>query len=200
MSWHRRLVQCTLAVGALMSSCSSGPSTEGGCPGATYPDWQTSPYVLPIAVGQSVKIDLSNCSGSYHSLGEPDAYAIDFKMAIGTRVVAARGGTVVYVQESGNDGGFPNNLVAVNHGDGTYGQYMHLTRDGAEVTVGTRVEPGDLIGYSGNTGLAGYPHLHFVVTIGGFGYPYESIPVTFRNTSPNPFSLISGETYRARAY
>ena len=145
MSWHRRLVQCTLAVGALMSSCSSGPSTEGGCPGATYPDWQTSPYVLPIAVGQSVKIDLSNCSGSYHSLGEPDAYAIDFKMAIGTRVVAARGGTVVYVQESGNDGGFPNNLVAVNHGDGTYGQYMHLTRDGAEVTVGTRVEPGDLI-------------------------------------------------------
>jgi len=156
--------------------------------------------VLPIPVGQSVKIDLSNCSGSFHSFGEPDAFAIDFNLAIGSRVTAARGGLVAYVEESGNDRGFPNNLVVVNHRDGTYGQYMHLTRDGAAVTVGTEVSPGDLIGYSGSTGLAGYPHLHFVVTTGGFSYPYESVPVTFRNTAPNPNSLISGERYTATSY
>jgi hypothetical protein len=200
MPRYRYALPVLLAAGTLALTCDSEPATEGGCPGAAYPDWQTSAYVLPIAVGQSVTIDLSTCSGSFHSLGEPDAFAIDFRMAIGTRVLAARGGVVAYVQESGTDGEFPNNLVVVNHGDDSYGQYMHLTRNGAAVSVGQRVEQGDLVGFSGSTGLAGYPHLHFVVTTGGFGYPYASAPVTFRNTSPNPHSLVSGETYQARAY
>ncbi len=210
MSLRSLVTPAALALVWLGSGCSAGPHTgtdpgpdplvEGGCPGATYPSWGSSPYVLPIAVGESVRIDLSNCSGSYHSLGEPDAFAIDFHLPIGSRVLASRGGTVVYVEESGYDGGFPNNLVVVSHGDGSYAQYLHLTHNGAAVSVGSRVVPGTLIGLSGSTGLAGYPHLHLVVTTGGYRYPYQSIPITFRNTSPNPKSLISGETYTARSY
>ena len=115
-------------------------------------------------------------------------------------MTASRGGTVVHVEESGQDGGFPNNLVVVEHDDDTFAQYMHLTQNGADVEVGDRVQRGDPIGRSGNTGLAGYPHLHFIVTTGGWEYPYSPVPVTFSNASPLATVLREGETYRADAY
>lgn len=78
-------------------------------------------------------------------------------MRIGTLITAPRVSTVVHVEQSGEDYGFPNNLVVVDHDDGTFAHYMHLTRDGALVTEGARVLRGDSIGWSGATGLAGYP-------------------------------------------
>jgi murein DD-endopeptidase MepM/ murein hydrolase activator NlpD len=124
-------------------------------------------------------------------------FAIDFNMPIGSVIHAARAGRVVAVQESGRDGGFPNNFVIVGHPDNTFGVYAHLTYNGAAVTVGQQLAQGALIGYSGNTGLAGYPHLHFVVTEGDWSYPYTSMPVNFSNTLPNPKSLESGVRYQA---
>ncbi|KAA3610683.1 MAG: M23 family peptidase [Calditrichaeota bacterium] len=176
------------------------PRPTGGCPDVTYPDWKTSPYILPYPVGKSYQIDLSNCDGSYHSEGLPDAFAIDFRMDIGTLITASRAGEVIYVEESGFDGGHPNNLVVVDHGDSTFAEYMHLTHNGAIAEVGDVVKPGDKIGYSGSTGLAGYPHLHFVVARGTWQWPYQSTPVTFRNTQPNVGSLVSGFTYKALSY
>lgn len=172
-----------------------------GCPDTEYDEWSNSPYVLPYPVGISYPVDLSHCSGSYHSAGQPDQFAIDFRMPIGELVTAARPGKVVHIEESGVDGDFPNNLVIVKHADGTFGQYMHLTHNGALVEVGDSVTVGDDIGRSGATGLAGYPHLHFVVTkAGNYQYPYESIPTTFRNTEANERSLLSGHTYKAEPY
>ena len=173
---------------------------EIGCPSGIYPDWQTSKYVLPYPIGASYRVNLSHCTSSYHAEGEPDEYAIDFAMGIGTLITAARGGTVVHVVESGLDGSFPNNIVVVRHANNSYGQYMHLTIDGAIVEVGDTVKQGDEIGYSGATGLAGYPHLHFIVTQGGWEYPYNGIPYNFKNTAPNPRSLESNMTYKADPY
>jgi murein DD-endopeptidase MepM/ murein hydrolase activator NlpD len=166
----------------------------------TYPDWATSPYVLPYPVGITHQVDLSNCSASYHSRGQPDEMATDFDMDIGTAITASRAGTVVHVEERGVDYDFPNNRVVVDHGDGTFAQYMHLTLDGAEVEVDDVVEPGDTIGWSGATGLAGYPHLHFVVTANDWSWPYVSAPVTFSNTDPNPRGLRSFQPYTALPY
>ena len=118
-------------------------------------------------------------------------------MNIGTEIRAARGGTVVYVEESGTGGGFPNNLVVVKHSDGTHAAYMHLTQDGAAVSVGFGVGQGALIGFSGNTGLAGYPHLHFVVVGENINYPYNSLPYNFRNTIDNPRGPVAGFVYEA---
>ncbi|GER59132.1 M23 family metallopeptidase [Patiriisocius marinus] len=174
-------------------------NSSNGCAG-DYPEWLTSPYVLPYPVGKTYQVALSHCSGSYHSPGQPDQYAIDFRMNIGTLITAAREGTVVYVQESGTDYMFPNNIVVVKHGDGTYAQYMHLTKNGALVTPDSFVAKGDSIGYSGATGLAGYPHLHFVVTQDSWPYPYTSIPYNFKNTASNPRSLNSGRSYTAEPY
>jgi murein DD-endopeptidase MepM/ murein hydrolase activator NlpD len=192
----------------LFQFCSTQPDEENkregpmatGCPDAKYPNWETSPYVLPYPVGKSYKIDLSNCSGSYHSEGYPDEFAIDFDMEIGTLITASRAGFVVYVEESGIDDYHPNNLVVIDHGDKTFAEYMHLTKNGALVEVGDYVKQGDQIGLSGATGLAGYPHLHFVVAQKSWKWPYESIPVTFSNTLSNENSLASGTTYPAFEY
>ena len=169
---------------------------EIGCP-IDYPDWENSPYVLPFAVGETYRVELGNCSSSYHSSRYPDKFAYDFVMDIGTPILASRAGTVLYVEESGKDFRHPNNLVVIDHGDDTFAEYMHLTENGAEVEVGDEVQAGDLIGYSGATGLAGYPHLHFIVVKDDPRWPYEAIPVTFRNTTPNPRGLSSYTDYEA---
>lgn len=177
------------------------PNIESGrCTGSTYGDWKTSKFVLPYPVGETYSVDLSHCSGSYHSKGQPDQYAIDFSMEIGTTITASREGKVVHIEESGNDFNHPNNLVVVQHGDNTYAQYMHLTRDGARVKIGEQVTKGQAIGLSGATGLAGYPHLHFVVTSGSWKYPYSSIPKNFSNTTTNENSLQMGHSYQALPY
>lgn len=170
------------------------------CPDVEFPNWESSNYVLPYSVGSSFNIGLSSCTSSYHGVGQPDQFAIDFNMQVGSTIVASRSGTVLYVEESGNDYSFPNNKIVIGHNDGTFDQYMHLTKNGAFVTLGENIEQGTPIGLSGATGLAGYPHLHFVVTIGLWEYPYESTPITFKNTVANPNGLVSGETYTALTY
>lgn len=169
------------------------------CQNAEYEDWMLSEYVLPFPVGESYRVDLSQCTGSYHGPGQPDQFAVDFAMSIGSEITASRAGTVVHIEQSGQDFGFPNNVIVVFSGD-TYDQYMHLTQDGATVTVGQSVSQGQLIGYSGATGLAGYPHLHFVVTRGGWEYPYISVPHNYKNTTANERGPESGAIYTALPY
>ena len=172
------------------------------CAEAEYPEWSNSPYVLPYPVGDRYSIGLSNCSGSYHGSGEPDQFAVDFDMPFNSLITNSRAGRVVFVEESGMDGNSDliNNLVVVRHDDNTYTQYMHLTFNGALVEVGDIVQQGDSIGLSGATGLAGYPHLHMVVTGGGWRFPYTSRPFNFKNTTPNPNNLETGKFYRAEPY
>ena len=202
------LIGCILILGCakeeawkqdLIGTAQIGGSSEGytNCLDADYGAWEDSPYKLPYPVGSGYVIGLGPCGGSYHSAGQPDMFAIDFNMPIGSVILAARSGRVVAVQESGQDGGFPNNFVVVGHPDGTFAAYAHLTYNGAAVTVGQQVAQGALLGYSGNTGLAGYPHLHLVVIDGDWNYPYTSMPVNFSNTLPNPKSLESGVRYEA---
>lgn len=178
----------------------AGQNSTISCPGAVYPPWRSSSYVLPYPVGETYQVHLSHCSGSYHSDGRPDKFAVDFAMDIGTLITASRDGVVVHIEERGFDGEFPNNLVVVKHNDNTFAQYMHLTRDGAIPEVGAMVVQGDSIGFSGATGLAGYPHLHFVVTQDDWEYPYSSIPHNFKNTSANPRGPEERHSYTAEPY
>ena len=184
----------------MSNDSSENDSGSLGCPSSIFPDWTTSDFVLPYPVGETYSTGLSVCSSSYHSAGLPDQFAVVFNMPIGSEITASISGKVVHVIENGLDYDFPNNLVVVKSGD-IYVQYMHLSTDGAEVEVGDIITKGDLIGYSGATGLAGYPHLHFVVTSSnGWEYPYQSLPVTFSNTRPNSNSLDSYTPYEANPY
>lgn len=70
-------------------------------------------------------------------------------------VPAANRGKVVFSDFVGIYG----NLVCIDHGFGLMSIYGHLNEMTAK--VGDLVEKGDIIGYTGTTGMAGGDHLHF---------------------------------------
>lgn len=125
-------------------------------------------------------------SGAYSGRGHN---GIDFRASPGTPVYAALTGEVVEV----NHGVAPNcqygKWILIKHGNGLTTLYAHLSE--IEVSKGQRVSTKELIGFSGNTGYATGPHLHFTV--------YASNAVSFKqykcNSGPTvyvPISAYSG--------
>ena len=143
-------------------------------------------YLFPYAEGSSYR--LIQTYGSSLSHTGLEHYALDFYMDIGTPVHAARGGVVARVEESNDKGcwekdcGAFANFVVVLHDDGTTGEYYHLQKDGALVDVGQRVEAGQKIALSGNTGHTTMPHLHFAVYKAASWGATQSVPVRFLST------------------
>ncbi|MFB8031076.1 peptidoglycan DD-metalloendopeptidase family protein [Streptomyces sp. NPDC056465] len=84
----------------------------------------------------------------------------DFQAASGTSVRSIGQGTVVSAGWSGSYG----NEVVIQHSDGMYSQYAHLSS--LEVSAGQTVTGGQQIGLSGSTGNSTGPHLHFEVRTG----------------------------------
>jgi len=77
-------------------------------------------------------------------------------------VRAVARGRVDYVSE---DFGTYGQIVVLNHGDGYYTLYGHLSSIG--VAVGAEVAPGQTLGHSGDTGSLKGAVLHFEVRKGG---------------------------------
>ena len=80
--------------------------------------------------------------------------------ALGSPVIAAKGGTVEMVQRSNSGYG---NMVLINHGDGYKTRYAHMVAGSITVNPGDHVEAGQSIGKVGSTGNSSGPHLHFEV-------------------------------------
>ncbi|MFN1833618.1 M23 family metallopeptidase [Balneola sp. MJW-20] len=157
-------------------------------------------YRLPYAINTTERVGQAY-GGSFSHTG-PNYYSIDFNMEEGSRVVAARSGLVVEVQEEFNEGGADRsyiqkaNYITIMHDDGTFADYSHLRKNGAVVREGQQVRLGQHIGYSGATGFATGPHLHFVVKKASRGGGYESIPVKFK-TKEGIITLQDRESYTA---
>ncbi|HZJ72991.1 MAG TPA: peptidoglycan DD-metalloendopeptidase family protein, partial [Planctomycetota bacterium] len=94
---------------------------------------------------------------------------IDIAAPIGTAVHAVAKGRVDYVSEDFESYG---QMVILNHGDGYYTLYAHLSE--ISVSVGQEVAPGQGIGRSGDTGSLKGPVLHFEVRKGGASVNPES--------------------------
>lgn len=82
---------------------------------------------------------------------------MDISVPEGTPVMAAEGGTVTMASRNGGYG----LMIKIDHGNGIYTEYAHLSDFNVE--VGEYVNAGDVIGWSGNTGVSTGPHLHFMV-------------------------------------
>ncbi len=76
-------------------------------------------------------------------------------------VIAENTGRVVFADNLGIYG----NAVILDHGLGLFSLYGHLSS--ISVAVGQRVERGDSIGRTGETGLAAGDHLHFSIMVDG---------------------------------
>jgi len=83
--------------------------------------------------------------------------AIDYAAPFGTPVVAIGRGQVEF---AGWRSGY-GNVVDIRHSENYLSRYAHFSRLAADLRVGQWVEPGDVIGYVGQTGHATGPHLHF---------------------------------------
>lgn len=86
---------------------------------------------------------------------------VDFGVPIGTPVMAAGSGTVVFAGWANGYGRF----VKINHGNGYSTGYGHLSRFAAGIHVGAKVRQAQTIAYSGNTGMSTGPHLHYEIAI-----------------------------------
>jgi murein DD-endopeptidase MepM/ murein hydrolase activator NlpD len=59
------------------------------------------------------------------------------------------------------------NLVVVSHSNGYSTAYGHLSRFASGVKKGARVRQGQIVAYSGSTGISTGPHLHYEVRMNG---------------------------------
>jgi len=84
---------------------------------------------------------------------------IDIRAPIGTPVFATADGVVEFSRSEYN-GGY-GNLIKVDHSFGFKTFYAHLSKLVAK--KGDFVKKGQIIAYSGNTGLSSGPHLHYEV-------------------------------------
>ena len=89
-------------------------------------------------------------------------YGVDYGAPVGTPVQVTAGGTVTF---AGWDRG-GGKVVKVQHSDGYMTAYLHLSRFGSGIRPGARVRQGDIIAFTGATGLASGPHLDYRVKKG----------------------------------
>lgn len=138
-------------------------------------------YSLPYEKGKTHRV----VQGYYSAYTHRNRVALDFKMKKGTKICAARGGVVVRMNESGSRGGLNSkyrqdaNYIVIQHEDGTRAGYWHLQKDGVLVNIGDKVNQGQVIGLSGNTGYTAFPHLHFVVWGNDKNGQWQTIPTRF---------------------
>ncbi len=86
---------------------------------------------------------------------------VDFGVPIGTPVMAAGSGLITYMGWENGYGKF----VLINHGNGYSTAYGHLSRFAPGLHKGSRVRQAQVFAYSGMTGMATGPHLHYEIRV-----------------------------------
>ncbi len=95
------------------------------------------------------------------SVGSSNHQGIDICGSRGSHIVAAASGEVIF---AGWQRGY-GNLLQVKHDNGSVTYYAH--NSGFNVSLGQRVEQGDVIAFMGNTGVSSGVHCHFEIRIDG---------------------------------
>lgn len=116
---------------------------------------------LPIAGVYTITFAFGEAPAWYTAVFGYPHNGIDFGVPIGTPVLAADAGTIIYADDVPDQDGCGINI---QHLWGM-SQYWHLSK--VIAGMGTVVRKGDLIGLSGMTGYATGPHLHFGIKITG---------------------------------
>ncbi len=157
------------------STTTPSPSTTYDLQPTTYPSPFTTndlqPTTLPIISPFSISLQ-HPFAGSYptsYGFGQrsPNSYislmqslfgvdahdGLDFAMPIGTEILSASAGTIISAGP-----GLYGTTIQIEHSWGV-SYYGHLSD--TSVQAGDKVKVGQIIGYSGNSGVTTGPHLHF---------------------------------------
>lgn len=140
-----------------------GVATQPQMVSATTPSRSTaniSGYPLPNTanLGLSYGWQIHPTTGDvfFHS-------GVDLLAPVGSSVQAIASGIVVFAKEQGSYG----KLVIINHADGLQSRYAQL--ESIKVTLGQKVNQGDILGTVGTSGqpTSTQPHLHFEMRSNG---------------------------------
>ena len=128
----------------------SQPVSNGGGGGQILPGQVINGFRCPVS-GAAYTDDFG---------GPRQHGGIDMFVPTGTPVIAVKSGSVSYVPNEGAGG----NAIYLNGSDGNTYYYAHQS----SFAGGARsVSQGEILGYSGMTGNASAPHVHFEIRIGG---------------------------------
>lgn len=124
-------------------------------------------YEYPVELTERVRMSYDDSPAHTGRL----KHSVDFITPEGTLIKSVLDGVVVDVKQDSNIGGPDEsfdkfgNYIEIEHPSGEYSIYEHIRQNGALVKVGDKVNTGQVIGYSGNTGWMAHlgPHVHFDV-------------------------------------
>ena len=158
---------------------------------------KTSINISREFTGSNYKTQHTGCDFSC-SLGN-DVYAI----ADGTVVIAtdygctgshyggtpacSKGSSCPAAKASSDGKGSYANRICIDHGNGVYSFYAHLSTGTFKVKSGDRVRQGQLIAKTGTSGKSTGPHLHFEIRVGGNSTGYAKNPASYlsrKNVTP----------------
>lgn len=124
-------------------------------PDSSGPPGMSGEWTKPVnaSIGTGYRVPGGMWSSGYHT-------GIDFAVSTGTSIHAIGPAKVV----SAGWGGAYGNEVVLQHADGVYSQYAHMSR--VDVSAGQTVAGGQVLGLSGDTGNTSGPHLHMEVRTG----------------------------------
>ena len=108
---------------------------------------------------------------------------VDYTVAEGSSVFATADGTVKEISDKSSTLG---KTIVIDHGNGYQTSYSHLLS--TLVRRGQKVQRGDIIALSGNSGLSLAPHLHYEVRFNGLRV--DPIHYFFMELSPVEYSRI----------
>lgn len=141
-------------------------------------------YAIPFAANAEYRL-AQGPGGPFSHTDVQSRDAYDLAAAEGTPVLAARQGIVMQVERDFFGSGLDHerysdraNSVRILHDDGSMGVYAHLQLESVIVSPGQRVNVGQKLALSGNTGFSSGPHLHFVVQVNR-DMELVSVPIQF---------------------
>lgn len=108
---------------------------------------------------------------------------LDLRASVGDEVYATGNGVISFASTEGTYG----RLLKIDHGYGFETRYAHLSSFASGIRPGTRVERGQLIGFSGQTGQVEGPHLHYEILRDG--QPVDPLQYLFGNITPEEYAM-----------
>ena len=157
--------QAAASGGATNNSGGTGNSGGGGSGGSVGGGgWVVPCSYTSITSPFGYRDAPTSGASTYHQ-------GVDLDTGTGWSVVATRAGTAYTAY-----GSAAGNYVTIDHHDGFKSIYMHLS--GFAVSSGTNVSAGQLIGYTGSSGVSTGDHLHFGISLNGvYVNPCSYVPL-----------------------
>ena len=154
----------TAPVAGSTNNSTATNSSSGGTGGSSGGGWVVPCSYTSITSPFGYRTAPTTGASTYHQ-------GVDLDTGTGWSVVATRAGTAYT-----GYGSAAGNYITIDHHDGFKSIYMHL--NGFAVSNGTNVSAGQLIGYTGNTGVSTGDHLHFGISLNGvYVNPCSYVPL-----------------------